>query len=189
MSAAKTGATGMDAMADLDLVVIGAVAGAHGVRGDAKLKAFGDPAALCRYGPFLDEAGQVLLTPKGARPGPNGLVIAWFEERLTREQVQALKGTRLCVPRAALPDTDEDEFYHADLIGLSVESLEGEALGRVKAVHDFGAGDLLEVSGPDGAWFLPFTQAAVPHVDLAAGKLTADPPQADSADEATPGAQ
>ena len=171
-------------MAKPDLVVIGAVAGAHGVRGDAKLKAFGDPAALCRYGPLLGEDGQVLLTPKGSRPGPGGLVIAWFEERLTREEVQALKGTRLCVPRALLPEPDEEEFYHADLIGLDVESLQGEALGRVKAVHDFGAGDLLEVSGPDGVWFLPFTRVAVPHVDLKAGRLVADPPEAVEGDEA-----
>lgn len=167
-----------------DLVVIGAVAGAHGVRGDAKLKAFGDPAALCRYGPLLNERGEVVLTPKGSKPGPNGLVIAWFEERLTREQVQALKGTRLCVPRAVLPAPDEDEFYHADLLGLTVESLEGEALGKVKSVQDYGAGDLLEVAGPDGVWFLPFTKAAVPHVDLKAGKLAADPPQAEEDDQA-----
>jgi 16S rRNA processing protein RimM len=167
-----------------DLVVIGAVAGAHGVRGDAKLKAFGDAAALCRYGPLLDEAGAVILTPKGSKPGPNGLVIAWFEERLTREQVQALKGTRLCVPREVLPEPDEDEFYHADLIGLAVEDLEGEALGRVASVQDFGAGDLLEIDGPGGRWFLPFTKAAVPHVDLKAGKLIADPPEAEDAEPA-----
>ena len=170
-------------MAKPDLVVIGAVAGAHGVRGDAKLKAFGDPAALCRYGPLLNEDGQVVLTPKGSKPGANGLVIAWFEERLTREQVQALKGTRLCVPRDALPAPEEDEFYHADLIGLSVQSVKGEALGRVASVQDFGAGDLLEIDGPDGRWFLPFTKAAVPHVDLKAGTLTADPPEADEGDE------
>ena len=172
-----------------DLVVIGAVAGAHGVRGDAKLKPFGDPAALCRYGPFLDESGAVILTPKGSKPGPNGLVIAWFKEPLTREAVQAMKGTRLCVPRSALPAPDEDEFYHADLIGLAVQDLEGAALGRVAAIHDFGAGDLLEVRGPEEVWYLPFTRAAVPHVDLAAGTLIADPPadDPDPPDGSTPG--
>ncbi|MCR9129263.1 MAG: ribosome maturation factor RimM [Alphaproteobacteria bacterium] len=166
-------------MSKPDLVVIGAVAGAHGVRGDAKLKPFGDPAALCRYGPFLDENGEVVLTPKGSKPGANGFVIAWFEERLTREQVEAMKGTRLCVPRSALPEPEEDEFYHADLLGLAVENLDGEPLGKVKSVQDYGAGDLLEIAGPDGVWFLPFTRAAVPHVDLKAGKLTADPPEAE----------
>jgi 16S rRNA processing protein RimM len=170
-------------MSKTDLVVIGAVAGAHGVRGDAKLKAFGDPAAMCRYGALLNENGEVVLTPKGSKPGPNGLVIAWFEERLTREQVQAMKGTRLCVPRSALPEPEEDEFYHADLLGLTVESLDGEALGTVKSVQDYGAGDLLEVAGPKGVWFLPFTKAAVPHVDLKAGKLVADPPEAEEGDE------
>lgn len=171
-------------MSKPDLVMIGAVAGAHGVRGDAKLKAFGDPASICRYGPFLNEAGQVILTPKGSKPGGAGFVVAWFTERLTREQVEALKGTRLHVPRSALPDPGEDEFYHADLIDLAVEDLDGEPLGKVKSVQDFGAGDLLEIEGPEGVWFLPFTKAAVPHVDLKAGKLIVEPPEAvDAGDE------
>ncbi len=159
-----------------DLVVIGAIAGAHGVRGDAKVKPFGDPTQLTAYGPFLNEAGEVLLTPVGAKPGPNGLSIMWFKEQRSREEMQAMKGTLLHAPRAALPEPDEDEFYHADLIGLSVELLDGETLGTVKAVQDFGAGDLLEVSSAEGSVFIPFTKAAVPHVDLAAGKLVADPP-------------
>jgi 16S rRNA processing protein RimM len=166
-----------------DLVVIGAIAGAHGVRGDAKLKAFGDPVALCRYGPFLNEEGDVLLTPKGSKPGGAGFVVAWFEQQMTREEMQALKGTLLYVPRTLLPATAEDEFYYADLLGLAVETLDGELLGKVKSVQDFGAGDLLEIAGPGGAWLLPFTKAAVPHVDLAAGKLIADPPEAVDGDE------
>lgn len=166
-----------------DLVVIGAVAGAHGVRGDAKLKPFGDANALCSYGPFLDETGAVLLTPRGARPGPNGFVIAWFAERPTREEILALKGSALHVPRSVLPAPEEDEFYHADLIGLRVQSLDGATLGAVAGVHDYGAGDLIEVTGPDGAWYLPFTKAAVPHVDLKAGVLTADPPEAIDAED------
>jgi 16S rRNA processing protein RimM len=74
-----------------------------------------------------------------------------------------------------LPEPDADEFYHADLIGLAVQDLDGETLGRVKAVQDFGAGDLLEVAGEAGVIFIPFTKAAVPHVDLKAGRITADP--------------
>lgn len=163
-------------MSSRDLVMVGAVAGAHGVRGDAKLKPFGDPAALCRYGPFLDEDGAVILTPKGSKPGPAGFVVAWFEEAFTREEMQAMKGTRLFIARSSLPQTEDDEFYHADLVGLRVETVDGAPLGQVRSVQDFGAGDLVEVSGPDGDWFLPFTKAAVPHVDIAAGKLVADPP-------------
>lgn len=159
-----------------DLVVIGAIAGAHGVRGDAKVKPFGDPTQLTAYGPFLDEKGEVFLTPAGSKPGPNGLAIMWFKERHTREEMQAMKGKLLHAPRAALPEPDEDEFYYADLIGLTVENLEGEPLGTVKAVQDFGAGDLLEITGPDGISFIPLTKAAVPHVDIKAGKLVADPP-------------
>lgn len=158
-------------MAKPDLVVIGTIAGAHGVRGDAKVKPFGDPTQLTAYGPFLNEDGDVLLTPAGAKPGPNGLSIVWFKERHTREQMQALKGTLLHAPRAALPEPGDDEFYYADLIGLLVEDLDGQPLGAVKAVQDFGAGDLLEISGPDGAWLLPFTKETTPHIDLNAGRL------------------
>ena len=159
-----------------DLIVIGAIAGAHGVRGDAKVKPFGDATRLTAYGPFLDENGKVLLTAAGAKPGANGLSIVWFKERRSREEIQALKGTLLHAPRAALPETEDDEFYHADLIGLSVETLEGDALGSVKAVQDFGAGDLLEVATSDGIIFIPFTKAAVPSIDLDGGKIVAIPP-------------
>lgn len=170
-----------------DLIVIGAIAGPHGVKGEARVKPFGAPDAVCSYGPFLDDKGEVFLTPKTARSGPNGMVIVRFEEPLTREQVQGLKSTKLYVPRAALPDLEDDEFYYSDLIGLGVETLSGDALGKVKSVQDFGAGDLLEVSGPDGVSFIPFTREAVPHVDIKAGKLVADPPEIDD-DEGGEGA-
>jgi len=166
-----------------ELVVIAAIAGAHGVRGDAKLKPFGDASQVRSYGPFLDKSGAVILTPTQAKPGPNGTVIVRLKERLTREQVQAMKGTLLHVPHSALPELDEDEFYYSDLIGLDVENLEGETLGKIKSVQDFGAGDLLEISGPDGVWFLPFTKDAAPHVDLKAGKLVANPPEVIEGDE------
>ena len=165
------GMTGSEA-----LVVIGAIAGAHGVRGDAKIKPFGDPVSLTAYGPFLDDKGAVLLTPAGAKPGPNGLSIVWFKEHTTREQMQAMKGALLHAPRSAFPELEDDEFYYTDLIGLEVHDLEGAVLGRVKAVQDFGAGDLLEVSGEAGVQFIPFTKAVVPHVDLKVGVLVADPP-------------
>ena len=161
-----------------DLIVIGAIAGAHGVKGEAKLRAFGDPDALCGYGAFLDETGKAILTPVRARRSGGETVVAAFAEPLTREDVMAMKGTLLHVPRDLLPETDEDEFYHSDLVGLAVADLEGKPLGRVKAVQNYGAGDLLEIdASPAPGWFLPFTKTAVPHVDIAAGKLVADPPE------------
>lgn len=160
-----------------DLLVIGAIAGAHGVHGEAKVRAFGEPDMLASYGPFLDETGQTILTPKKARHSGGETVIVTFAEPVTREQLIAMKGTLLHVPRAALPEPDEDEFYYSDLLGLTVEDLSGQALGQVKAVQDFGAGDLLEISGPEGSWYLPFTKQAVPNVDLKAGKLVANPPE------------
>jgi 16S rRNA processing protein RimM len=160
-----------------DLVVIGAIAGAHGVKGEARVKPFGDASAVCSYGPFRDAKGDVFLTPKTARQGPNGLVLVTFEEGLTRERVLELKSTKLYVPRAELPDLEEDEFYYTDLIGLPVEDLTGKAMGKVKSIQDFGAGELLEISGADGISFLPFTRDVVPHVDITAGKLVADPPE------------
>lgn len=166
-----------------ELIVIAAIAGAHGVRGDVKVKPFGAADQVCSYGPFLDKAGAVVITPTQAKPGPNGTLTVRIKENLTREQVQALKGTLLHAPRAALPELEEDEFYYSDLIGLDVEDLEGQALGKIKSVQDFGAGDLLEISGPDGVWFLPFTKAAAPHVDLQAGKLVANPPEVIEGDE------
>jgi 16S rRNA processing protein RimM len=138
---------------------------------------------VCSYGPFLDKSGAVILTPTQGKPGPNGTVTIRLKETLTREQVQAMKGTLLHAPRSALPELDEDEFYYSDLIGLDVENLEGEPLGKVKSVQDFGAGDLLEISGPDGVWFLPFTKDAVPHMDLAGGTLVANPPETIEGDE------
>lgn len=166
------------------LIVIGALAGAHGVQGEAKVRAFGDPDAIASYGPFLDETGKTILTPKKARHSGGETVIVRFEETVTREQLLAMKGTLLYVPRAALPDTEEDEFYYSDLLGLAVENLDGEPLGQVKAVQDFGAGDLLEIQPPEGAsFYLPFTREAVPHVDLKARKLVANPPEVEEEEE------
>lgn len=155
-----------------DLIVIAALAGAHGVRGEAKIKAFGDPALVCSYGPFLDASGKPVLTPVKAKPGAGGFVIATLRETLTREQLMAMKGTLLHVPRAVLPPPEDDEYYHADLIGLQARDAGGQPLGRVRAVQDFGAGDVLEIAGPGGVVYAPFTREAVPHVDLAGGWLT-----------------
>lgn len=160
-----------------DQVIVGAIAGSYGVRGEVRLKSFcADPSAIADYAPLTDEAGNsysVTLT----RPIKNG-----FAARLggvaTKEQGDALKGVQLFAPRDRLPAPEEDEYYHADLIGLRVVDTGGTEIGTIRAVMDHGAGDLLEVQGPGlkNTVLLPFTKACVPTVDLAGGKVVADPP-------------
>lgn len=162
-----------------DRVCVGAIAGAFGVRGEVRLKSFcADPAAIAAYGPLETEDGRrrfvVTLT---------GTVAGGLSARLsgvgTREEAEALRGQRLYADRARLPALGDDEFYHADLIGLEVRDTGGAPIGRVRAVLNHGAGDLLEVEGPGlrAPVLLPFTRAVVPTVDLAAGILVADPPE------------
>jgi 16S rRNA processing protein RimM len=159
------------------LVCVGAFAGAHGVRGLVKLKSFtAEPAAIAQYQPLTDEAGArefrvaLIGTAKDA-------FLARVEGVSTREAAEALAGTRLYVPRAALPAVEEDEFYHADLLGLRAETVAGAVLGKVAALHDFGAGDMLEITTEGGkSVLIPFTRAAVPQVDLAGGRVVVDPP-------------
>lgn len=163
-------------MAPPDRVCLGAITGAFGVRGEVRLKSFcAEPAAIAGYGPLTTEDGRsftVTITRhlKGA-----------FAARLSgvtdRDAAEALRGTRLYTDRSRLPPPGEEEYYHADLIGLAVLDTGGATLGTVRAVHDHGAGDLLEVARPGReSVLLPFTRASVPTVDLAAGRLIADPP-------------
>ncbi len=156
---------------------MGVITGAHGVRGAVRVKSFtADPASIVAYGPLEDEEGarRLALTLDGT---VRGLLIARIPGIADRDAAERLKGTRLYLPRAALPPAGEEEYYHADLIGLAVALKDGTPFGRVRAVHDFGAGDSLEIEQPDGAVVLvPFTEAAVPVVDLAAGRLVLDPP-------------
>jgi 16S rRNA processing protein RimM len=156
---------------------VGAIAGAFGEQGEVRLKSLcAEPAAIAGYAPLMAEDGRsfgVRIT----RP-----ITGAFAARLTgvesREQAEALKGTRLYVPRDRLPPLDEDEFYHADLVGLAVVDTGGAALGTVRAVLDHGAGDILEVARPGQPdLLLPFTRAAVPTVDLAGRRIVADPPE------------
>lgn len=157
-----------------DLILVGRVAGAFGVRGEVRITSFtADPSALLDYRNLRREDGQPGLTLTGGRPAKGG-VVARAAQVETREQAEALKGLKLYIPRTALPETeDEDEFYVTDLIGLVIETPEGEPMGRIRSVQDFGAGDLLEVTPPEGGatWYLPFTKAAVPDVRLAEGKV------------------
>lgn len=168
-------------MAD-DLVLVGAIAGAFGVRGEARVRSFtADPEALFGYGPLLDAGGRVALTPKRWRPIPDGFGVT-APEIASREAAEAMRNTGLFVPRARLPALEEDEFYHVDLVGCRVEGLDGADLGRVRSVQNFGADDLLEVVGEgEAVWFLPFTKAAAPIVDLTVRRIVADPPVGEEA--------
>jgi 16S rRNA processing protein RimM len=159
-------------------VMVGVIVGAHGVRGQVRVKPFtAEPEAVAAYGAVEDESGahrfELGLVGRG-----KGVVIARLPGIADRDAAEALKGTRLYVPRAALPAPAEEEFYHADLLGLEAVTRDGASLGRVAAIHDFGAGDTIEVTRPDGGTlFVPFTKGAVPEVDLAAGRLVVEPPQ------------
>jgi 16S rRNA processing protein RimM len=161
-----------------DLVLVGAIAGAFGVQGEVRMRSFtAQTDAIVDYAPFFHADGRPALTPTSWRPVKDGIAVMAPEVK-TREDAIALRNTKLFVPRSALPPADEDEFYHIDLIDLSVEALDGAALGKVKAVIA-GAQDLLEIEGTPGAkssWFLPFTKALVPVVDLAGKRLVAEVP-------------
>jgi 16S rRNA processing protein RimM len=159
------------------LILVGQVAGAFGVRGELRLTAHTvDPLSLVTYSPLLDETGAVALTLEGGRT-VKGSLITRAREVATREQAQALRGLRLYVERAALPAPEEDEYYLADLIGLEVRRVAGEAIGRIKSVANFGAGDLLEIDPADGSppWWVPFTREAAPEVNLAEGWVAISP--------------
>ena len=159
-------------------ICVGVIAGAFGVRGEVRLKSFcAQPEAIAAYAPLWTEDGGRSFAVRLGQAIPNG-----FSVRLTgvatREEAEALKGVRLFADRDRLPALPDDEFYHADLIGLTVLDTGGAELGRVSAVLNHGAGDLLEIQRPGkGSALLPFTLAVVPTVDLGAGRIIADPPE------------
>lgn len=162
---------------DAKFVCVAAVAAAHGVRGALKLRCFTEvPENVAAYGPVCDEHGRELFALEVIGEAKGG-VLARASGVTTREAAEALRGTRLYVPRSRLPATEEDEFYHEDLVGLAAWDPAGRELGRVVAVLNFGAGDVLEIATPEGqSELLPFTRAVVPEIDLAAGRLTVVPP-------------
>ena len=159
-----------------DQVCLGAIVGVHGVQGVVRIKSFtADPADIAAYGAVSDESGARRFEVKVLGQA-RGAVLARLSGVADRDAAEALRGVRLYVPRAALPKTNEDEYYHADLIGLPVETSEGARLGSVRAVHNFGAGDILELRDEAGReLLLPFSDAVVPSVDLAAGRIVAAP--------------
>ncbi len=163
---------------DENLICVGAVMGAFGVRGEVRLKSFcADPAAIEAYSPLVTESGEsyTLALVRSVKGG--------FGARLSgidsKEAADTLRGTRLYAKRADLPSLPDDEYYHADLIGLTVLDTGGAVLGKVTSVQDFGAGDILEIhaKGLSEPAMLPFTHANVPTVDLQAQKIIADPPE------------
>ena len=160
-------------------ICVGAIAGSFGVSGEARLKSFcAEPEMIATYGPLFTEDGSQSYTIKLTRVVAGGLGVR-ISGVTTKEQADALRGTSLFVDRSRLPSLPDDEFYHADLIGLEVRDTGGVVLGRVIAVHNHGAGDLLEFSlqGQSGSKVIPFTVLAVPTVDLALGRVIADLPE------------
>ena len=162
-----------------DRVCVGAIAGSFGVKGEVRLKSFcTEPEAIASYGPLTTEDGSRSFKVTLTRPVAGGLG-ARLSGIATKEQADALKGTSLYVDREKLPPAGDEEFYHADLIGLDVFDTGGAPVGQLRAVHNHGAGDLLEIIGPGmkSALLLPFTVAVVPTVDIAARRIIVDLPE------------
>lgn len=160
-----------------DRVCLGAIAGAFGVQGEVRLKSFcAEPSAIADYGPLFTEDGKTSYRITLTRPVAGGLGARLSGVR-TREEAEGLRGVQLYADRARLPALGDDEFYHADLIGLEVRDTGGKLLGRVLTVNNHGAGDILEISGGTGPLLVPFTRAAVPTVDLTLGRIVVDLPE------------
>lgn len=157
------------------LIVVGALAGAHGVRGDVRVKSFTDePEGLFSLGSLLDKDGKVLLEAAKARPANDYFIVTPVAPR-QKEEWDALKGTRLHVKRSSLPPPEDDEFYIEDLSGLDAVDTQGAPVGTVKSVQNFGAGDLLEIQpleAPKRGFFVPFTLKDVPEVNFRSGRVT-----------------
>jgi len=158
-------------------ICVARIGAPHGVRGAVKLWTFTeDPLAVKRYGPLMAKDGARQFEVTHAREAKDHLV-ASFRGVTTREEAEKLNGIELYITREKLPATDDDEYYHADLIGLAAVTSANEPLGRVIAIHNFRAGDIIEIAPPQGAtMLLPFTNAVVPAVDLANGRVVIELP-------------
>jgi 16S rRNA processing protein RimM len=161
-------------------VLLAAVMGAQGLQGAVKVKLFtAAPEALSSYGPLHDWRGRKFEIT-AFRPGKPGEAVISFAGITERGAAEALKGTELFVARAALPATAEEEFYHADLIGLEAQDGESRVLGKVAAIHNYGAGDVVEITRPDGdSVLLAFTRETVPTIDIAGGRIVVAVPEDD----------
>jgi len=160
-------------------VCLGAITGAHGIRGEVRIHCFADdPRALTAFGPLSDETGRRAFVIEGLRDANKGF-IARLRGVTDRNAAKALRGTQLYIERAALPEPeDEDSYYLDDLVGLAARDPAGKVLGTVSAVHNFGAGDVIEVQRPDGrvAFMVPFAAQFVPKLDVEAGFIVIDAP-------------
>jgi 16S rRNA processing protein RimM len=168
----------LGAFAMTDLIPVGAIAGAYGVRGELRIKSYcAVPEDIENYSPLWTEGRAKQISLAILRPIKNGFS-ARIPDVASKEEADAMRGTVLYAERGQLPSLPDDEFYYADLIGVEVYDTGGALLGRVKTVNNHGADDLLELqlAGKTDTVFLPFTKAAVPTVDLAAGRIVADPP-------------
>lgn len=159
-------------------VLLGAVIGAHGLKGEVRVKTFtANPETLGVYGPLHTEDGR-RFTITHARANKPDEAIVRFAEIADRNAAESLKGTELFVSRSTLPAVKDEEFYHADLIGLRAEDGEGRVLGAVAAVHNFGAGDVIEIRRDDGdSVLLPFTREVVPVIEIEAGRVIIAAPE------------
>jgi 16S rRNA processing protein RimM len=159
------------------MILMGAIAGVHGIRGEVKVKSFTeDPMSIAAYGPLYDEQGRTFALKLTSKAAKDSIVIARIDGIADRDAAEALKGRRLYAPREVLPAIEaEDEFYASDLIGLAVEDAGGKSYGKVSDVQDYGAGPMLAITGGanggDRAFDLPFADGFVPEVDLPGGKI------------------
>lgn len=159
-------------------ICVGQFAGAHGVRGLVRLRSFTEqPDAIAKYGPLQDQAGRRNFAFRIVGRSSDTLTVS-VDGVVDRDQAQELAGVKLFVLRDRLPDPeDEDEFYHADLMGCLAVTTDGSALGRVLAIHDFGAGEMLEIGGAGHAsMMVPFTRSSVPEISIAARLVVINPP-------------
>ena len=162
-----------------DRILLGRIAGAQGLRGEVKINSFtADPENIAAYGPLTDGKGRQFAIDR-VRHLKGGAVVAVLAGIKDRAAAEALQGTELYVARDRLPEADEDEWYYEDLVGLRAVSPQGDEIGEVLSVQNFGAGDLLEIRPADArqSRFVPFTKAAVPIVDVKNGRIVVDPPE------------
>lgn len=171
-----------------DKLCVGVIVGAHGVRGDLRVKSFtAAPQDLVSYGALTDASGarQFRMRVLGVA---RGLLRVHMDGVEDRNAADALAGIELYIPRDRLPAPEEDEFYHSDLVGLRAERPDGSFYGTVRALHDFGAGEIIEIAlTQGGAAMLPFTRAVAPEIDLEAGRMVIVPPEDVEAGDAPDG--